>query len=299
MLDGAGHGGGDRRALARPVGDHAVGQRDRAAVAQMLHPVLDRRQRAPEAHIEEVRRLAEIGVRDLPRAAPAPVAGGERQVVERPDPLEEGADIGLLAHVDGMAAGARAQPADRRLDVLRIARADHHLGAIRQRPGGDGEADARRASDDDDAFARKPAAHLVTGRMTTPQISTAPAATGRPAALARSSVAWPSLTSMSRPTTPVPSSSRGLTNRTSPRSSLIFRVSPPVIAFACSSSHQRSQAPTGSRAWMVTAAMPRLSSLWCLRHSGPAGGHSLWLSRQLASPTTLSMESKTPAQSPG
>ena len=110
--------------------------------------MLDRGIRAPETDLECAPGRLQVGRRD--QAEGQGFAGGVGEVVERPEPLEEVADLLLAAKIQRVARGVVGQIGERRVDALAVARGNDDRRALGRGELGCREADPRGSAEDDD-----------------------------------------------------------------------------------------------------------------------------------------------------
>jgi hypothetical protein len=102
-------------------------------------------ERAPEADIDEAARP--LDRHHVQRFELQALAGGEHEVIERADALEQCAHLRLVRHVDELALGAASEHCERAVEPLPAARCDDDGGALALCRLGRGKPDARRAAE--------------------------------------------------------------------------------------------------------------------------------------------------------
>jgi hypothetical protein len=144
--------------MLAPITKPACGRWPAAPLVRTIEPArevrmrgFDRRERAPVPQLEELPRLVETELGEPPDDQL--LTGGEDQMVDATEPLEQCADRGLRAQIDGMARGAISKPRERVVDPRPVARRDDDACPFARCPLGHREADARCAAEDHDVLA--------------------------------------------------------------------------------------------------------------------------------------------------
>src|SRR5262249_7012764 len=114
---------------------------------------------APEADIDEAARPLDLHRRQ--RLELQALAGGEYQVIERADALEQRTHLRLVGDVDDLALRTPSERCERAVEALLAARCDDDRGTLALRRLGGGKPDARRAAENHHAFAAQAHACLL------------------------------------------------------------------------------------------------------------------------------------------